>query len=154
MKTTTVLACRESASNLHIDVGQTLGKAQAEGILHLLSSHGDACKRFFIDVRQVTHLDHEAADSLRAALPLSRVSMQRIAFKGRLGFDLAVDGNKVLIMPENAKHVCRGPARTASAPTKRPAQGHAMRQGRRAPRTGRTQQPATTDHNPVQEKEN
>ena len=108
MKTTAVLACRESASNLHIDAGQTLGKAQAEGILHLLSSHGDACKKFFIDVRQVTHLDHEAADSLRAALPQSRVSMQRIAFKGRLGFDLAVDGNKVLIMPENAKHVCRG----------------------------------------------
>lgn len=108
MKTTAAIACRESANNLHIDVGQTLGRAQAENILQLLESRGDACKRFFIDVRQVTHLDHEAADSLRAALPHSRVGMQCIAFKGKLGFDLAVDGNKVLIMPENAKHVCRG----------------------------------------------
>lgn len=104
----TALACRESAHNLHIDVGRTLGKAQAEDILHLLTSRGDACKHFFIDVRRVTHLDHEAAAGLRAALPQSRVSMQRIAFKGKLGFDLAVDGNKVLIMPENARHVCRG----------------------------------------------
>lgn len=102
------LTCRESAHNLHINVGQTLGMAQAEGIVQLLASRKDSCKKFFIDVRQVTQLDHEAAGSLRAALPHSPVGMQRIAFKGRLGFDLAVGGNKVLIMPENAKHVCRG----------------------------------------------
>lgn len=108
MTTTTALTCRESAGNLHIDVGRTLGAAQAESILQLLAGRGDTCKKFFIDVRRVTQLDHEAADSLRAALPQSRVNMQRIAFKGRLGFDLAVDGNKVLIMPENAEHVCRG----------------------------------------------
>ena len=102
------LTCRESAHNLHINVGRTLGMAQAESIMQLLSSRKDSCKKFFIDVRQVTDLDHEAAGSLRAALPHSPVCMQRIAFKGRLGFDLAVGGNKVLIMPENAKHVCRG----------------------------------------------
>ncbi|WP_297262732.1 squalene cyclase [uncultured Desulfovibrio sp.] len=102
------LTCRESAHNLHINVGQTLGMAQAEGIMQLLASRKDSCKKFFIDVRQVTSLDREAAGSLRAALPQSPVGMQRIAFKGRLGFDLAVGGNKVLIVPDNAKHVCRG----------------------------------------------
>lgn len=106
--TPAAFSCRESAHNLHINVGQTLGMAQAEGIMQLLASRKDTCKKFFIDVRQVTHLDREAAGSLRAALPHSPVGMQRIAFKGRLGFDLAVGGNKVLIMPENAKHVCRG----------------------------------------------
>ena len=104
----TTLNCRESAHNLHISVGQTLDMPQAEGIMHLLRTRKDSCKHFFIDVRQVTRLDHEAAARLRASLPLSPVGMQRIAFKGKLGFDLAVGGNKVLIVPENAKHVCRG----------------------------------------------
>lgn len=102
------LSCRESAHNLHITVGHTLDMAQAEGIMRLLRARKDSCKKFFIDVRQVTRLDHEAAASLRASLPLGPVGMQRIAFKGKLGFDLAVGGNKVLIVPENAKHVCRG----------------------------------------------
>ena len=102
------LNCRESTHNLHISVGQTLDMPQAEGIMQLLHARKGSCKRFFIDVRQVTRLEQEAAASLRASLPLSQIGMQRIAFKGRLGFELAVGGNKVLIVPENAKHVCRG----------------------------------------------
>ena len=91
------LNCRESAHNLHISVGQTLDMPQAEGIMQLLHARKDSCKRFFIDVRQVTRLEQEAAASLRASLPLSQIGMQRIAFKGRLGFELAVGGNKALV---------------------------------------------------------
>lgn len=102
------LSFRESAHNLHITVGHTLDTAQAEAIMRLLRTRKDSCQKFFIDVRQVTHLEDEAVTRLRASLPHGPVGMQRIAFKGRLGFDLAVGGNKVLIVPDNAKHVCRG----------------------------------------------
>ena len=33
---------------------------------------------------------------------------QRIHYKGSRGFELAASGNKVLIVPEKAKHVCKG----------------------------------------------
>lgn len=132
----TALNCRESAHNLHISVGQTLDMPQAEGIMQLLHARKDSCKKFFIDVRQVTRLDHEAAAALRASLPLSPVGMQRIAFKGKLGFDLAVGGNKVLIVPENAKHVCRGTCpdckcghKKARARARNEARGTAAAQG-------------------------
>lgn len=102
------LNLRESANNLHISINDTFALPQAQAIVDLLRSRHTCCNRFFIDVRQVTRLEEDAVTALRSALPASPVSMQRIAFKGRQGFNLAVNGNKVLIVPENAKHECRG----------------------------------------------
>ena len=36
------------------------------------------------------------------------IAPQRIHYKGSRGFELATSGNKVLIVPEKAKHVCKG----------------------------------------------
>ncbi|WP_297218291.1 squalene cyclase [uncultured Desulfovibrio sp.] len=102
------LAIRESANNLHIAVAETFAMPQARAIVDLLRSRHARCNRFFIDVRQVTRLEDDAVSALRDALPASPVGMQRIAFKGSQGFHLAVNGNRVLIVPEHAKHTCTG----------------------------------------------
>ena len=39
---------------------------------------------------------------------ISNIAPQRIHYKGSRGFELATSGNKVLIVPEKAKHVCKG----------------------------------------------
>ena len=44
---------------------------------------------------------------LRGA-PQPCIAPQRIHYKGSRGFELAASGNKVLIVPERAKHVCKG----------------------------------------------
>ena len=48
-----------------------------------------------------------AAAALRGA-PQPSIAPQRIHYKGSRGFELATSGNKVLIVPEKAKHVCKG----------------------------------------------
>ena len=48
-----------------------------------------------------------AAAALRGASQPS-IAPQRIHYKGSRGFELATSGNKVLIVPEKAKHVCKG----------------------------------------------
>ena len=45
--TPAAFSCRESAHNLHINVGQTLGMAQAEGIMQLLASRKDNLQKIF-----------------------------------------------------------------------------------------------------------
>lgn len=69
--------------------------------------HSNDCNKFFIDVRHVTRIQPAAAAALRGA-PQPSIAPQRIHYKGSRGFELATSGNKVLIVPEKAKHVCKG----------------------------------------------
>ena len=91
----TRISFRRSANNLHIATGEDLDLEQARAILNL------------IDVRHVTRIQPAAAAALRGA-PQPSIAPQRIHYKGSRGFELATSGNKVLIVPEKAKHVCKG----------------------------------------------
>ena len=98
---------RRSANNLHIATGEDLDLEQARAILNLMRCHSNDCNKFFIDVRHVTRIQPAAAAALRGASQPS-IAPQRIHYKGSRGFELATSGNKVLIVPEKAKHVCKG----------------------------------------------
>lgn len=101
------LSFRRNANNLHIAAGEDLDLAQARAILDLMYCHRQDCNKFFIDVRQVARIQPAAIDALRA-VPQTSIAPQRIHYKGPRGFELAASGNKVLIVPEKAKHVCKG----------------------------------------------
>lgn len=101
------LSFRRSANNLHIATGEDLDLEQARAILNLMRCHSSDCNKFFIDVRHVTRIQPAAAAALRGA-PQPCIAPQRIHYKGSRGFELAASGNKVLIVPERAKHVCKG----------------------------------------------
>lgn len=101
------IAFRRSADNLHIAAGEDLDLEQARAILDLMRCHSADCNKFFIDVRRVTRIQPAAVTALRGA-SLSAIAPQRIHYKGSRGFELASSGNKVLIVPEKAKHVCSG----------------------------------------------
>lgn len=102
-----LLSFRRNANNLHIAAGEDLDLAKARAILDLMYSHSHDCNKFFIDVRQVSRVQPDAMAALRHASPAA-IAPQRIHYKGSRGFDLAASGNKVLIVPEKAKHVCKG----------------------------------------------
>ena len=103
----TRISFRRSANNLHIATGEDLDLEQARAILNLMRCHSNDCNKFFIDVRHVTRIQPAAAAALRGA-PQPSIAPQRIHYKGSRGFELATSGNKVLIVPEKAKHVCKG----------------------------------------------
>ena len=107
----TRISFRRSANNLHIATGEDLDLEQARAILNrslnLMRCHSNDCNKFFIDVRHVTCIQPAAAAALRSA-PQASIAPQRIHYKGSRGFELAASGNKVLIVPEKAKHVCKG----------------------------------------------
>ena len=101
----TRISFRRSANNLHIATGEDLDLERT----YTLASHNyiNDCNKFFIDVRHVTRIQPAAAAALRGA-PQPSIAPQRIHYKGSRGFELATSGNKVLIVPEKAKHVCKG----------------------------------------------
>ena len=103
----TGLSHRFSHDNLHISVSSPFDPPQASALIELLQCNQANCKRIFIDVRHVTDPHPSAIDTLKTTLLLGNLSAERIVFKGKSGFDMAVSGNRVLI-EQKKKHVCKG----------------------------------------------
>lgn len=93
----TPLCHRYSHDNLHIALPTRFEPPQAEALTRLLRCNQARCKRIFIDARQVTALHPEAVSALKSSLRADGLATDRVVFKGRQGFTLGVDGNRVLI---------------------------------------------------------
>ena len=98
---------RFSHDNLHISLQDPFGPPQADAVIALLYGNQHACKRIFIDVRRVSRPHPRAVDALKNSLLLGGLSTEQIVFKGKTGFDRAVNGNRVLI-EQKRSHVCKG----------------------------------------------
>ena len=98
---------RFSQNNLHICLNDKFGPSQANAVIDLLRINHMNCKRIFIDVRQVRQSTPAAVNSLKESLILGGFATEQVVFKGKDGFSMAVDGNRVLIQQEK-KHVCKG----------------------------------------------
>ena len=101
------LSHRFSHDNLHISVSSRFDPPQANALIKLLQCNQANCKRIFIDVRHVADPHPSAVDALKTSLLLGGLSTERIVFKGKSGFDMAVTGNRVLI-EQKKEHVCKG----------------------------------------------
>lgn len=101
------LSYRFSHENLHIRVNQHFDLPQAGILISLLRHYRQNCKRIFIDVRDIGTPHEAAVSALKSSFLHTDISPDRIIFKGKTGFALAVSGNRVLIVPEK-KHTCRG----------------------------------------------
>ena len=102
---------RISANNMHVTLEGRLSPDMAAALGGLVATHERECGTFFIDVRGMEEAEPDAAESLKNVMQRSPVSPDRIAYKGRRGFDLAVNGNKVLVpSPRRHEpgHVCKG----------------------------------------------
>ena len=106
------LPYRISARNMHVTLEGTLSPDLAAELGGLVATHARDCATFFIDVRRMDHADPDAAEHLKTALRHGPVAPQRIAYKGRHGFDLADNGNRVLVPSPSHRHepghVCKG----------------------------------------------
>ncbi len=104
-----------SHDNLHIVLDGQFEQIQADTLMEVLRGNQEHCKRIFIDVRRVAHSQPSAVTSFKSSLRLQGVGPERVYFKGNLGFDLAINGNKVLIVKKEdailrheKKYVCKG----------------------------------------------
>lgn len=99
-----------SHENLHIRLKKHFKPPQAHTLISLIQHYHQSCKRIFIDVRQVEQPDRIAATVLKTAFLNAAYEPRQIVFKGKSGFALAVNGNRVLLVPEKKRkeHVCRG----------------------------------------------
>lgn len=78
-----------------------------EFLISLLRHYRQNCKRIFIDVREIADPREAAVTALKSSFFQTDISPERIIFKGKTGFALAVSGHRVLIVPEK-KHTCCG----------------------------------------------
>ncbi|MBQ7585076.1 MAG: squalene cyclase [Desulfovibrionaceae bacterium] len=103
---------RLSHNNLHITC-QKFEEEDAQGVIGLVYKFHHNCDRIFIDVRKAETPSSKVASHFKTALAKSSVSPRQIFFKGQKGFDLAIDGNRVLLPQttphaDKPKHVCCG----------------------------------------------
>lgn len=96
-----------SHDNLHISLASRFDPPQASALIELLHCNQTSCKRIFIDVRGVDNPHPSAVDALKTSLLLGVPSADRIIFKGKSGFAMAVNGNRVLV-EQKKQHVCKG----------------------------------------------
>ena len=114
--TPTGVAHRISHDNLHIKCA-SFNQDQANTVMGLMQKFHSACRKIFIDVRDVQPKESVAAN-FKASLQKSTIAPSQIFFKGQSGFDLAINGNRILLQTakqkkqdlplKEAKHTCCG----------------------------------------------
>ena len=99
-----------SNNNLHIRC-DTFESSQAHSILALVGSYRDVCPHIFVDVQGVQEMDAAVAAHFKSSQMKTQLRPRQLIFMGKRGFELAVDGNLVLIPKKpdpSKKHHCCG----------------------------------------------
>lgn len=84
--------------NLHINLGRDPDTRDLRALSVLAHCHCDEGGRLFLDVRHLARVEEGTVDGLRALVRASGLPPQSVYYKGQLGFSLAQDGNRVLIV--------------------------------------------------------
>lgn len=84
--------------NLHISLLRTPDASTLKSVSSILKTHANASGRLFVDVRALNDMPSPAVNLLQAILKESEMPATSVFFKGPLGFTLASDGNRVLIV--------------------------------------------------------
>ena len=85
-----------SNNNLHIRC-DSFEPSQAHSILALVGSYRDVCPHIFVDVQGVKEMDAAVAAHFKSSQMKTQLRPRQLIFMGKRGFELAVDGNLVLI---------------------------------------------------------
>lgn len=93
-----------SNHNLHIRC-DSFEPSQAHSVLALVGSYRDVCPHIFVDVQGVQEMDAAVAAHFKSSQLKTQLRPRQLIFMGKRGFELAVDGNLVLIpkKPDPAK---------------------------------------------------
>lgn len=105
---------RISHNNLHIKC-TAFDQKEASTVMGLMQKFHENCNRIFIDVRDIAKPGNLVAQSFKKALSSCAIAPQQVIFKGQGGFDLAINGNRVLVKASEGQahakpkgHVCCG----------------------------------------------
>lgn len=118
---------RISQSNLHIRC-ERFDTPQACAVANLVRHYHERCNHIFIDLREAGRPHPAAARCLRAAIRQTGAPPRQIVYKGAGGFDLALEGNRVIVFerPKHGKRCCGNCAQCSCRAGKAGA-GHAER---------------------------
>lgn len=92
------LKFHRNGHNLHISLHREPDAHTLKSVSSLLTRYADPGARLFLDVRDLNSMPQQTVSSLQTILKESPMQAQSIYFKGPLGFTLASDGNRVLIV--------------------------------------------------------
>ncbi|MCR4666636.1 MAG: squalene cyclase [Desulfovibrio sp.] len=106
---------RISHNNLHIKC-KSFEEEEANLVMGLVKQFQGECERIFIDVRDISKAQSGVAQGFKHDMGSLKIQPQRVVFKGAEGFDLAINGNRILVAKNNKeqaavkpkKHVCCG----------------------------------------------
>ena len=101
-----------SHNNLHIKCS-SFGQSEANTVMGLMHTFHKECDRIFIDVREIPSPKTSVANAFKTALTNCQITPKQIFFKGQEGFNLAINGNRVLVQtgktrPKPKGHTCCG----------------------------------------------
>lgn len=94
-----VLTFHRNGRNLHISLQSEPDTADIISMSSVLNQYADKSGRLFVDVRSLKEsINQKTVVSLQKAFKASDIPAQSIYFKGPMGFTLASNGNRVLIV--------------------------------------------------------
>jgi len=91
-----------SNHNLHIRCAE-FAPQQADSVLELMDTCQKKCPHIFVDVQDVHEMDPAAVAHFKASSVHAQIRPRQLIFMGKAGFNLAMDGNLVLI-PKKPEH--------------------------------------------------
>lgn len=93
------LIFHRNGRNLHISLQSEPDTATLVSMSSVLDKYADGSGRLFVDVRGLKEtVPQKTINGLRKVLKSSPIPPQSVYFKGPAGFNLAADGNRVIIV--------------------------------------------------------
>jgi hypothetical protein len=93
--------CRRSRGNLHVQPKGHLDRETAQQLLELIQDRYDGAGLVFVDTGALQEIHPQGADTFKSGLAAAAVvPIPRLFFKGRKGFDMAPEGCRVLVTPQ------------------------------------------------------
>ena len=95
---------RKNNGNLYVHPKGVFDGNSAWELFHLLNEQYDGSGRIFIETKNLKEMNPFGCSTFRCLINLERVPIQQLFFKGEKGFDIAVNGSKVLMVSKKKCH--------------------------------------------------
>lgn len=112
------IAYRKTNGNLHVSPMGDFDGSSAWELINLLHEQYDGKGRVVIDTNKLRKIFPFGCSTFRCRLNKSKLPANRLYFKGTKGYDIVLEGSKVIEAPEKHQCKCNGNCAIIPAPGK------------------------------------
>ncbi len=94
---------RQSSGNLHISIAGEFNGQCAWTLLRTIEEYYELPGRVFVQTEQISSIKEKGLLLYKQAYNSRRVPLQNFYFKGKTGFKIALDGQRVLLSKKNCQ---------------------------------------------------